>query len=89
MKLPPRHRSLPVVVLGVMVAIAVIVAGVRGSEQGAVLAGLVGGLLIAYNVRRHVRARLMYGRQQHATDDDAHPEATDRTPSAPMAHTGT
>ena len=87
MKPPPRHRFLPVVVLGVLVAVAVVVAGVRGSEQGAVLAGLVGALLIAYNVRRHVRARLMYDRSQHATDD-AHPQATDRTPPAPMAHTG-
>jgi hypothetical protein len=66
MKLLPMHGWIPVVVLSALVAVAVIVAGVRGSAQGAVLALIVGGLLIAYIVRHRMRARLIYDRHSDA-----------------------
>jgi hypothetical protein len=62
MKLSPVHGWIPVVVLSALVAVGVIVAGLRGSAQGAVLALIVGGLLIAYIVRHRMRARLIYDR---------------------------
>ena len=55
------HGWTPVFVLSALVAVAVLVAGVRGSAQEAVLALIIGGL-VAYIVRHRMRVRQIYDR---------------------------
>jgi hypothetical protein len=63
MMLAYRQRRMLTIVIGALAAFAVIVAGIRGCGQGAMLVVLVVALLTAYVSRHQIRARLSYKRQ--------------------------
>ena len=67
----------PVVITVALVATAVTVSAVRGSAQAAVVAVLVGALIIAHFVRRRVRERLVYDHRD--TTPDRPPATPDET----------
>jgi hypothetical protein len=73
MMLAHRQRQMLAIVIGALAVIAVIVAGIRGYGQGALLVVLVVALLTAYVIRHQVRARLLYKRQGDSptTTDDS------------------
>jgi hypothetical protein len=75
MKVQPQHRLLPVAVVALLVVAAVVVAGVRGSVESAVVAASIGGLIVAYLVRHQMRSRLIYDR--HRTDQHHAAQGTD------------
>lgn len=64
MKTQPQRRLLPVAIVALLVVAAVLVAGVHGSAQSAVVAACVGGLIVAYLVRHSMRSRLIYDRHR-------------------------
>ena len=84
MERPTANNRTPVVVIALLVAVAVIAAGVRGSMEVAVPAVLVGSLLIAYFVRHRMRARLLYDGPADRAHGDG-PADTTRSRSRPIS----
>jgi hypothetical protein len=76
------HRPMIVVVISAVVGLAVILAVLRGPEEGAVFAAVVSILVIAYVVRHLMRSRLVYNRRR-SVSESGEPESAHAPPDAP------
>jgi hypothetical protein len=88
------HRPITVVGISAVVGFAVILAVLRGPEEGAVFAAVVSVLVLAYVVRHLMRSRLVYDRRR-SVSESREPErarapsgAPRQAPDADVRHEG-